>query len=817
MSESFKPHLFVQHVKEQQGYTRPKTSFGGIPLPERNKEAQGKLVLDSLNQLWTGFEAENKYAIQHNIPMRKGEYITVKGEQGQSLEVDTLNRNGGTFLSLKRENEVEEAIIYIPFEKREALLKKVSQYLTEFTASQKPKHQKLIDKIASVQRASIEDLWTGDSALLPQEEAQWCELWLTLNESTWTDEVHREIIAIFDLYDIDFIEERQFFPERTVVSIKANHVQLDHLISSYSYIAEIRRSEELNRFWTRNLMGVEREEWCDNVLERTDYEESSYVVTILDSGVNNDHLLIRNYLSDEDRLTVDDNWGIRDVGYQGHGTSMAGLILYPNLRTILESADRYTLRYKLESVKILPPNEDITKRAWHFVTTDAVSRAIISNPNHQRIYCMAVTATNQNDFGKPSTWSATIDSITSGVEDGESKLFVISAGNVRQEEDWKNYPESNLNLSVESPAQAWNAITVGAYTTKTIEGIDTVAGAFELSPFSTTSASWESKWPVKPEVVFEGGNAIRREDSVDCDEELELLTTSFMEGQNQFKTFSATSAATALASNFLARLRAQYPDAWVETLRGLLVHAADWTPEMKQQFNTDLRAIRSKQELLKIFGYGTPDFKKAVQCKSSYLTLISEERIQPYKLEDRRVKTNEIHYYELPWPAAILAELGDTIVKVKVTLSYFIEPNPGEKGYSTSYAYQSSALEFKLIHPTESFENFKARINEQYENPEGETSKITDLRWFYGSLFKGSIHSNYIEGAAVEIAQCNKLAVFPKASGWWKNLKGKNKYNQTMRYSLIISIETPELETDIYTPVQLQIENMNRIQQDVVI
>lgn len=816
MSQSFKPHLFVKHVKESQRYTKPKMGFSGISLPEKEKEKQGNLVLTSLQELWTRFEQEKEYTTRHDIPMRKGEYITVKGEQGQSLEVDSLSSHGGTFLNIKKEKEIEEATIFIPFEKKDALLKKVSQYLTEFTSSGNPKHQKLIDKITLVHRASIENLWTGDLALIPKEEAQWCELWLALDEYTWTDEVYQEIKVLFNYYNIEFIEERQVFPERTVVSIKANHVQLKHLVGAYSYIAEIRRSEELNRFWTRELIGVERQEWCEDVLRRTDYEESSHVVTILDSGVNNDHLLIRDYLNDQDRLTVDTNWGIRDVGHQGHGTAMAGLILYPNLNTILESADRYALRYRLESVKILPPNEDVVQGegAWHSITSDAISRAIINNPDYQRIYCMAVTASNQNDFGKPSTWSATIDRITSGVEDDEPKLFVISAGNVRDEEDWKNYPESNLNLSVESPAQAWNAITIGAYTAKTIEGTATVAQAFELSPFSTTSASWESKWPIKPEVVFEGGNAIRREMSVDCDEELELLTTSHLEGQNQFKTFNATSAATALASSFLARLRTQYPEAWTETIRGLFVHSADWTQEMQEQFDTNFRRIESKQELLKIFGYGIPDFKKAVQCGSSYLTLISEETIKPYKIEEGKVKTNEIHYYELPWPAAILADLGDTPVKVKVTLSYFIEPNPGDKGYSTSYAYQSSALEFKLIHPTEGYENFKARINEQYQNPEGETNKITDSRWFYGSLFKGSIHSNYIEGTAAEIAQCNKLAVFPKASGWWKNLKSKNRYNDTMRYALIISIETPELETDIYTPVQLQIEN--QIRQEII-
>ncbi|MEK6510024.1 hypothetical protein [Myroides sp. C4067] len=87
----------------------------------------------------------------------------------------------------------------------------------------------------------------------------------------------------------------------------------------------------------------------------------------------------------------------------------------------------------------------------------------------------------------------------------------------------------------------------------------------------------------------------------------------------------------------------------------------------------------------------------------------------------------------------------------------------------------------------------------------------SDGRWYYGSNFKGSIHSNFIEGNAADIARCNKLAIFPKASGWWKNLKKKKRYDDSMRYSLIISIETPKVAVDIYTPVAVEVENKNMI------
>ena len=66
--------------------------------------------------------------------------------------------------------------------------------------------------------------------------------------------------------------------------------------------------------------------------------------------------------------------------------------------------------------------------------------------------------------------------------------------------------------SVDDPAQAWNALTVGAFTEKVdiidpaFAGYTPIAPAGELSPRSRTSVAWDRQWPVKPDVVFEGGN-----------------------------------------------------------------------------------------------------------------------------------------------------------------------------------------------------------------------------------------------------------------------------------------------------------------------
>ena len=65
---------------------------------------------------------------------------------------------------------------------------------------------------------------------------------------------------------------------------------------------------------------------------------------------------------------------------------------------------------------------------------------------------------------------------------------------------------------IEDPAQAWNALTVGAHTELTAldpnepgyDGWMPLAEHGELSPYSRTSVSCNSAWPVKPDVLLEG-------------------------------------------------------------------------------------------------------------------------------------------------------------------------------------------------------------------------------------------------------------------------------------------------------------------------
>jgi hypothetical protein len=133
--------------------------------------------------------------------------------------------------------------------------------------------------------------------------------------------------------------------------------------------------------------------------------------------------------------------------------------------------------------------------------------------------------------GRPSSWSSALDSLAVDVlGEGENpRLFTICAGNAVLDQHI-DYPNDNLVQAIHDPAQAWNAITVGAYTNKVTISESTdyqpVAAMGNLSPYSTTSLVWNRRnAPIKPEVVFEGGNL--GQDDLGCMgmQDLHLLST----------------------------------------------------------------------------------------------------------------------------------------------------------------------------------------------------------------------------------------------------------------------------------------------------
>ncbi|HLR37461.1 MAG TPA: S8 family peptidase, partial [Chitinophagaceae bacterium] len=441
----------------------------------------------------------------------------------------------------------------------------------------------------------------------------------------------------------------------------------------------------------------------------------------------------------------------------------------------------------------------------------ALSSLYINDPDKQRIINMAISAKSYiYKDGRPSSWSAAIDNTTSGAVDDIHKLFIVSAGNVRGPDQVAQYPDINITEQIEDPGQSWNAITVGAYTN--LDRTEDTAYQFlakkgELSPFSRTSMFFDKMWPIKPEVVLEGGNAIKDGLLAFDDEDLSLLTTHHDPTQAVFTHFNATSAATAYAAWMAAKIQSEYPKAWPETVRGLLIHSAKWTEEMKRQFFKDKGTKGEYQNLLRTCGYGVPSLNRAIDTVSNRVNLIIQEELQPYDKVGNEFKTKDMHLYELPWPKEVLQDIYDKDVKLKVTLSYFIEPGPGEKGWKDKYRYASAGLRFALNGSNDK-EDFVKRINKDARDEEdGNTAAENTVNWLLGRTNRdvGSIHSDTWVGTGADLATSNYIGVYP-VIGWWRERSHLGKWNKKIRYSLIVTLEAPELNVDLLTPILNEIE-----------
>ncbi len=250
-----------------------------------------------------------------------------------------------------------------------------------------------------------------------------------------------------------------------------------------------------------------------------------------------------------------------------------------------------------------------------------------------------------------------------------------------------------------------------------------------------------------------------------------------------------------------AILMADYPELWPETIRGLLVHSANWTDEMRRQVAGDSQEDRQKR--LRCFGYGIPDLERARYTVENSVSLVHQGDIQPFKLVGPEAKTNHFVLHSLPWPRAALVALHAQNVTVRVTLSYFIEPSPAGRGWGKKFRYASHGLRFALRGPTETERAFLRRISSQeWDEEEGRPPTSDPITWAIGSRLRtrGSVHCDWWTASAAEVAECGQVAVFP-VTGWWRERKHLGCVEKHARYALIITISTPATNVDLYTPI----------------
>lgn len=836
-------HFILGGVTSTEPFRPAGGGGGGAGVPPQNRPTHGAALLGQLAEIKEAADSVRDQLQAADVEEGIGLQVEFESFPDVELAFQSLSREGRgiELLNVRHVQQRTYATVFVPRGKLEHFEKLIRDYLEEKRDSRgrARDHRKLIDAIREIRAASLHALWTDDETVFPSsdEEAFWWEVWLPARGD------RRSFVTAFreraTAQEIRVAPGELEFPERTVLLAYGSAGQMKRSVLMLNMIAELRRAKETADFFD-SLPPGEQPEWLDELLNRTRHASATSdvpYICILDTGVNRGHPWLSPALAEQDLHSVEPAWGINDA--HGHGTNMAGLALAGDLTELLSGNAPVEVEHRIESVKLLPHDSANNHDPRHhgYLTTEAVARPEITAPRRRRVFMMPVTARDNRDRGRPSAWSAAVDAIAADADaHGDNpRLLVVSAGNT-DPNAWEQYPASNDTDGIHDPAQAWNALTVGActhlvrITEPDTSSYNPTAESGGLSPFSTTSLTWQPQWPLKPDVLFEGGNTAKDALGAVWMPSLSLLTTHHLPAERLFTTANATSAATALAARMAAQIMAVYPDLGPETVRALIVHSAEWTGSMRRQYLPDGRGApgaASTQPLLPLglpasagpganatkndyrqlvqrCGFGIPSLEMALWSVANSLTMVVQDQLHPFKREGSKQPTlRDMHLHRLPWPQEVLEDLGETPVELRVTLSYFIEPNPSRRGFTSRYRYESHGLRFDVKRPQESVDEFRHRINVAARDEEsGARSSTSDSGWLVGTQarHRGSLHSDVWQGAAADLASRGSLAIYP-VTGWWKTRQALERYNQAARYSLLVSIRAPEVGVDLYNEV----------------
>lgn len=609
-------------------------------------------------------------------------------------------------------------------------------------------------------------------------------------------------------------------PEQVYFFIRLTRTQLDALREATDCIFEA----ELAPPPLRDLLllaDLTSKDVADFALRRP--PDGAPSVVLLDSGIATGHPLLASAIltattaGPEIPSPEDTN---------GHGTKMAGVALYRDVGAAIDRGSADAPHWLQSSRLWIAPGygtaADENYEKWPVLTERAVRAAEDADPRRRnRAFVLALTRSMQDpplDGIAPTLWSHAVDQLAFRADHG--RLMIVAAGNAR-EAQWlalaELHPQLQLSEKIHQPAQAANALTVGAFTTRVELPDDKVYAEARvvatkrggISPYTTTGLVG-NEWPIKPDVVLEGGNlAISGTLADPTVPTLATLTTSRLHTHGRpLGLLSMTSEASAHAGRLAAHVWSVEPKLSPEAVRGLIVHSATWTQTMIEDFP-------GLNDRLHACGYGVPSERLASDCAEGVATIVVEDSMPSGVLEEeakrkqpRRPTTRttepklrrKVKLYRLPLPESLLGG-ADPDVELRVTLSYFAEPN--KYGRRT---YHGLDLKWDMQGPQEDAEAFVQRINvlERPKDADGKRRQLAKTRSFDWDVgierrSRGTVQSDRWHGKMSELVGDKLIAIVP-VLGWWDQRKALRTLE--MRFALVVSVFGP----GVYAAIKPKVE-----------
>lgn len=467
-----RPHLSISAFREATQYGFPSRALARKPLREdyaAHADALLGQLTDALGEL-PASAADPRLRVEGLKPGTVVEVLTLPpADRSRSkaskipAALEFLVQNIVVLRTERRDNRTESALLFVPDDARGFLRDRIANYGRGSGNARRPDVERF-EVVETIAAAPVGALFVG-TIDFTAPDIVWWELWVQGGAN------RAERVAMLARgANLDVHADRLLFPDMTVVFVHAAVTGLAAFAERVpGAIVEIRRATgSIEPFLERGAGGL-LHDWVTELVQRvTPPPDDANVICALDTGVAAEHPLVAPDLKGS--WAYDAAWGTDNHAPQGgHGTAIAGLVLYGDLESQMNGMQPIVLTHGAESMKLLPPNGfPATKPpSYGVVTQGCVALVETERPGVLRSFCLASSTT---DFppNRPSSWSGALDQIAAGAMPGDAadgvpaskapkRLVVVATGNVA----------GGMMLEVaqlqplEDPSQSWNALTIG--------------------------------------------------------------------------------------------------------------------------------------------------------------------------------------------------------------------------------------------------------------------------------------------------------------------------------------------------------------------
>jgi hypothetical protein len=590
------------------------------------------------------------------------------------------------------------------------------------------------------------------------------------------------------------------FPDSVQVRVRMNGAGFRDMILNFAHLFDVTLPPELQHEATQPPSRQDEPQ-----LKVRPPADDAATVCVIDSGIEEGHRWLAPAIDSATSRCFLPGVPPDDVADyyppQGHGTRVAGGVLYP---TAIPAAGEVEPVAWIQNARVLnasnklpdalTPEEYLQKVVAHFHTA----------PRFTKIFNHSINANAPCPKQRMTSWAAKLDQLSHEQE----VLFIQSAGNqdrigngdqanpgLRAHLDAGRQPPDHqleASMRVSNPAQSLHALTVGSVSGAVFEDANARSfAAGELEPSGFSRAGYGEPWAVvKPEVVEVGGDLVYSKNPPRLvrplrEVSIELLNSTMHGAPAYSKDGTGTSFAAPKVAHIAAHLQNLFPAASPLLYRALIVQSARW-PRWTEN-------AADKDKVLRLIGYGVPSLERATKNSATRVTLITPDA--------ERLPSKQLHLYAVRIPDELRNAALEARIRIDVTLAYTALPR---RTRARRTGYLETWLDWETCKLGEPRDQFLARMQK------GGASEYEELPWVlhkredWGevqetSRNRGSVQKDWAVLDSFNLPEEFTIAV--RSHKGWNHLDGAG----TARYCLAVSFEVLEGQVPLYSLIENEI------------